>query len=347
MPESIPFQESLLSTHLPVDVRTPLEYAEDHIPGAINVPLLTNEERVEIGTLYKQSGSFAARNRGLELTAHRMPAMAAAIAGAAAGRPILVYCWRGGLRSKTVATILELTGYQAVQLTGGYKSFRNRVSSYFEPFRPPGPLVVIHGMTGIGKTPFLLGLHSTHFTVIDLEGLAGHRGSAFGELGLVQDLSQKHFETLLWDAFRKAPPGIPVVVEGESKRIGKLSLPGNVYEVMLESAKVWCAASIETRIRRLIDEYGHPEYRVGMAEALARIAKRLGGDRYAELAGYLERWELEPFTAGLIEHYYDKVYYKTREWREDIAISLEDYAAAGQELETFIRERLCRTPDRP
>jgi tRNA 2-selenouridine synthase len=340
VPEIFPFHESLLFTHLPVDVRTPLEYAEDHIPGAINVPLLSNEERVEIGTLYKESGSFPARNRGLELTAHRMPAMVATIAGAAAGRPILVYCWRGGLRSKTVATILELTGYRAVQLTGGYKAFRNHIASYFEPFRPPGPLVVIHGMTGIGKTPFLLGLRSDNFKVIDLEGLAGHRGSAFGELGLVQNLSQKRFETLLWDSFRQASPGKPVIVEGESKRIGRLSLPGNVYEVMLESAKVWCDASLETRISRLIAEYGRPDYRAGMEEALQRIRKRLGGDKYAEIAGYLQQWDLEPFTAELIKHYYDKVYYKTREWREDLAISLEDYAAAEIELETFIRERL-------
>lgn len=341
MPETTPFHESLLATHLPVDVRTPLEYAEDHIPGAINVPLLGNEERVEIGALYKESGSFAARNRGLEMTAHRMPAMVAAIAGAAAGRPILVYCWRGGLRSKTVVSILELTGYRAVQLTGGYKAFRNHVISYFEPFRPPGPIVVIHGMTGIGKTPFLLGLRSDNLTVIDLEGLAGHRGSAFGELGLVQNLPQKHFETLLWDAFRRTPPGKPVIVEGESKRIGRLSLPGNMYEVMLESAKVWCDASMETRIRRLIAEYGRPDYRAGMEEALLRIRKRLGGDKYAELAGYLQQWDLEPFTAELIKHYYDKVYYKTRDWREDIAISLEDYATAEQELERFIKERFC------
>ncbi len=340
MPETTPFHECLLDTHLVVDVRTPLEYAEDHIPGAVNVPILSNEERVEIGTLHNEAGPHAARIRGLEMTAHRMPAMVAAIAQAAAGRPILVYCWRGGLRSKTVASILDLTGYRTVQLTGGYKAFRRHVMAYFEPFRPPGPLVVIHGMTGIGKTEFVLGIKSDHFTVIDLEGLACHRGSAFGELGLTQDISQKHFETLLWDAFRKAPAGRPVIVEGESKRIGKLSLPGNMYEVMQESAKVWCQASLETRVRRLIAEYGNPVYREEMAEALKRIGKRLGGDKCAEIAGYLERWELEPFTTELIRHYYDKVYYKTREWREDTVISLEDYKTAERELEVFVRELL-------
>ncbi len=340
MPETIHFIESLLDNHLPVDVRTPLEYDEDHMPGAINVPLLTNEERVEIGTLYKVAGPQAARVRGLEMTAHRMPAMVATIADAAAGRPILVYCWRGGLRSRTVAAILDLAGYNAVQLIGGYKSFRHHVMTYFEPFRPPAPLVVIHGMTGIGKTEFVLGMKSDHFTVIDLEGLACHRGSAFGELGLTQDLSQKRFETLLWDAFRKAPVGRPVIVEGESKRIGKLSLPGNMYEVMQESAKVWCQASLETRVKRLVAEYGKPVYREGMAEALQRIGKRLGREKCAEIAGYLERWELEPFTTELIRHYYDKVYYKTRDWREDIVISLEDYAAAEKELEQFIKNRI-------
>ncbi len=336
MPETVTFDPSLLDTHLVVDARTPLEYEEDHIPGAINIPLLTNEERVEIGTLYKQTGPHAARVRGLELTASRFPAMVAEIASAAAGRPILVYCWRGGLRSKTITAILELTGFRAVQLEGGYKAFRHHVSAFFEPFRPPGPLVVIHGMTGIGKTTLLLGLESDRYSVVDLEGLACHRGSAFGELGLTQDLSQKRFETLLWDAFRQLPPGKPVLVEGESRRIGKVSLPGNVYEVMQESAKVWCEASLETRVGRLVAEYGRPEYRDGMEEALLRIRKRLGGEKYAEIAGYLERWELEPFMAGLVEHYYDKVYYKVREWREDTVISLEDFATAERELEEFL-----------
>lgn len=333
------FDPSLLDTHLAVDVRTPLEYEEDHIPGAVNVPLLTNEDRIEVGTLYKQTGPNAARIRGLELTASRFPSIIASIAEAAAGRPILVYCWRGGLRSRTVGSILDLTGFTVSQLQGGYKEFRHRVVSYFEPFVPPNPLVVLHGMTGIGKTAFLLGLKSNRVSVVDLEGLACHRGSAFGELGLVQTLSQKYFETLLWDAFRKAPAGLPIVIEGESRRIGKVSLPGDMYEVMQQSIKIWGQARLETRVGRLIAEYGLPEYRDGMTKALEKIRKRLGGEKYAEIAGYLQRWELEPFMTELVRHYYDKVYYKTREWREEITISLEDYAAAAQELELFIQNR--------
>ncbi|HTG81774.1 MAG TPA: tRNA 2-selenouridine(34) synthase MnmH [Geobacteraceae bacterium] len=344
MPEKTPFNETLLDSHLVVDVRSPSEHAEDHIPGAISVPLLSDEERAEVGTIYKQTGAHEARVRALELTAHRFPAMVAEIGAAAAERPILVYCWRGGLRSKTVVSILELTGYPAVQLEGGYKAYRNLVIASFEPFCPPGPLVVLHGMTGIGKTTFLLGLKSENFSVVDLEGLACHRGSAFGELGLSQTLSQKRFESLLWNAFRRLPPGKPVIVEGESRRIGRLSLPGDMYEVMQRSVKVWCEASISTRVRRLIDEYGVPAYRAEMEEALSRIKKRLGGEKHAEIAGYLDRWEMEPFMAALVRDYYDKVYYKTREWREDFTLSLEDYEAAAQELEEKLRSRFPRTP---
>jgi tRNA 2-selenouridine synthase len=233
VPEIVNFHPDLLDSHCLVDARTPLEFAEDHLPGAVNVPLLTNEERVEIGILYKQQGPQPARIRGLELTAGRFPAMVQEIAAAAAGRPILAYCWRGGLRSRTVATIMELTGYQVQQLSGGYKAFRNQVTAYFADFRPAEPLVVLHGMTGIGKTTLLALLRERSEATIDLEGLAQHRGSAFGSLGLSQDeLSQKHFETLLWNAFRKLPPGKTVYLEGESRRIGKISLPGNLYDIM-------------------------------------------------------------------------------------------------------------------
>lgn len=339
MPDKILFSPTLLDSHCIIDARTPLEFAEDHLPGAVNVPILTNEERVEIGTIHKQAGPQQARMRGLELTCGRFASMVRTITSHAAGRPVLVYCWRGGLRSLSMAILLEMTGYPVVQLSGGYKAFRNYVSDYFEAFAPPAPLIVIHGMTGTGKTTFINGLPSDAWTTIDLEGLACHRGSAFGEVGLIQGFSQKRFDTLLWDAFRRAPAGKPIVLEGESQRIGKITLPGRVYETMSAGLKVWCRASMETRVRRLASEYAHEEYREGMAAALDRIRKRLGGVHHAELRLMLQNWDVEGFGRGLIEHYYDKLYYKHRPWTPDLEIDLEDFCEAGRRLEEFWRNR--------
>lgn len=339
MPQQIAFTPPLLESHCIVDCRTPLEFAEDHLPGAVNVPILTDAERVEIGTIHKQLGPKPARLRGLELTCGRFGAMVHEVIAHAAGRPTLVYCWRGGLRSLSMALLLEMTGQPAVRLRGGYKAFRGHVIEYFEQFAPPAPLIVIHGMTGTGKTAFINGLDREAWTVIDLEGLACHRGSAFGEVGLCQGLSQKRFDTLLWDAFRRAPAGRPIVLEGESQRIGRISLPGRLYEVMADSLKVWCRASLATRVSRLAAEYACEEYRDPMAAALERIRKKLGGERHAELQGMLANWDVEGLARGLIEQYYDRLYYRHRPWTPDAEIELEDFTSAGRQLAEFWKAR--------
>jgi tRNA 2-selenouridine synthase len=339
MPEKISFTPGLLESHCVIDVRTPLEFAEDHLPGAVNVPILNNAERVEVGTIHNQAGPQQARQRGLELTCGRFGAMVAEIAAQAGERPVLVYCWRGGLRSLSMAILLEMTGRPVVQLRGGYKAFRGQVIGFFEGFRPPAPLIVVHGMTGVGKTTFINGLDRQLWTSIDLEGLACHRGSAFGEVGLIQGLTQKRFETLLWNAFRRAPADRPIVLEGESPRIGRISLPGNLYEVMAASCKAWCHASLDTRVRRLAVEYAHEEYREAMAAALERIRKKLGGQRYAELAALLAAWDIEGLGRGLIEHYYDRQYYKNRPWTPDVEFDLEDFDEAERILSEFWNSR--------
>jgi len=339
MPESKTFTTAMLDSHCIVDVRTPLEFAEDHLPGAHNVPILTNEERVEIGTIHKQLGPQQARMRGLELTCGRFSAMVGEVVSLAAGRPVLVYCWRGGLRSRSMAVLLETVGYPAIQLRGGYKAFRHQVIDCFERFSAPVPLIVVHGMTGTGKTTFINGLDRQKWTVIDLEGLACHRGSAFGAVGLEQNLTQKRFETLLWDEFRRAPADRPIVLEGESQRIGKLSLPGRLYEVMAQGYRVWCSASVETRVRRLSVEYARDEHREAMAEALLRIRKKLGGPCYDDLSERLAAWDVEGLGRGLIECYYDRLYYKHRSWTPDAEISLEDFDQAGRDLEEFWKSR--------
>lgn len=335
MSETVSFRPELLDSHCIVDVRTPLEFAEDHLPGAINVPILTNEERVEVGTIYKQVGPQQARMKGLELTCGRFAVMVSEISNAAAGRPVLVYCWRGGLRSHSMAVLLNTTGHEVVLLRGGYKAFRGQINDYFQQFSSLSPLLVIHGMTGTGKTTFINGLDRRKWTPIDLEGLACHRGSAFGSVGIKQTLSQKRFDTLLWDAFRMAPAGRPIVLEGESQRIGKIMLPGRFYEGMCAGYRIWCSASVETRVKRLAAEYARAEYREEMAAALLRIKKKLGGPRYTELSGMLEKWDVEGLGRGLIECYYDKLYYKYRSWEPHLEIDLEDYGQAERQLEAY------------
>jgi tRNA 2-selenouridine synthase len=200
--------------------------------------------------------------------------------------------------------------------------------------------VVLHGMTGIGKTTLLLLLKEKGCSTVDLEGLACHRGSAFGQLGLSQNLTQKRFETLLWDEVRKAPKGVPLIVEGESERIGRVSLPGDFYQKMGEGIRIWGSASLKTRVLRLVEEYGLPEYKEDMAAALQRIRKKLGGEICDQLAGHLERWELVPFMSGLVCDYYDKVYYKNRQWEADYNLDMEQFETAAQDLAAFLKDRL-------
>lgn len=344
MPEKVVFTPRIIDTHCIIDVRTPLEFADDHIPGACNVPLLTNEERVEVGTLYKQVGPTAARRRALALTCPRFSELVEQISAYAAGRPIIVYCWRGGLRSKSVVMLLELCGIPAKQLVGGYKAYRAEVIRFFETCSVPMPIIVMHGMTGTGKTTFINGLPKEKWGIIDLEGLACHRGSAFGALGMEQSITQKHFETNLWDAFRRLPEDLPIIVEGESPRIGRYSLPGVLYQTMAASCKVWCYAALETRIERLTDEYARPEFQEKMLEALERIKKKLGGVRTAELKQMIVEWDVRGIARGLIEWYYDKMYYSQRTWTEDLRLDLEDFTRAERELSDFWRTRIALQP---
>src|SRR6185369_4294745 len=270
---------------------------------------------------------------------HRFYGMVDRIVSLSADRPIVIYCWRGGLRSHSVAMLVETCGTPARQLAGGYKSFRTHVIDYFERCDFTSPLIVMHGMTGTGKTTFINGLDPGQWATIDLEGIASHRGSAFGALGLKQDFSQKHFETALWNAFMRLPGDKPIVLEGESQRIGKYSLPGILYQKMAESRKVWCHASMGTRIERLTHEYARPEYRGEMLEALERIRKKLGGTQYAELKKMIEGWDVEGIARGLIEGYYDKMYYKHRPWTPDLELELEDLRQAETKLKNYLGSR--------
>jgi len=297
-----------------VDARTPAEFAEATIPGAINVPIFDDEQRVRVGTLYKQQGKNVAKRLAVELVAPKIPALVTQVEAALAGRrpPVVVFCWRGGMRSRALTTFLDLAGIPARQLVGGHKAFRGHVRAFFEAGEW-GRLLVLRGLTGVGKTRLLLRLREDGYPVLDLEGLASHRGSAFGNLGLPPQPGQISFEAHLWDELRRIPQDGYALAEGESKHIGRLVLPPKVYEALQTETTLWVNASLDYRSRIILDDYpAIDELRGAFVRPLKALRPRLGGETVERLLGLLERGEWAELVRELMVLYYDPLYRHTR-----------------------------------
>ena len=241
-----------------IDVRSPAEYAEDHIPGAISAPVLDNDERARVGTMYKQVSPFDAKKLGAALVSRNI---ARHIEERFASLPRewkpLVYCWRGGKRSGAMAHVLREIGWDAWSVDGGYKAYRRFLIDELATLPGRYRYRVIHGTTGSGKSRLLRALKETGAQVLDLEDLAAHRGSVLGNLPDRPQPTQKMFETLVWDTLRRFDPSRPVFVEGESKKIGQLQVPEALMHAMRASECVVLDATRDTRIALLSDEYRH------------------------------------------------------------------------------------------
>ncbi|GAA4301545.1 tRNA 2-selenouridine(34) synthase MnmH [Compostibacter hankyongensis] len=306
-----------------LDVRAPAEYGHAHMPGAHHLPLFDDEERKVVGTLYKQQGREAAIKAGLDFFGPRMRAMVTAAEdlmaeqhsppGGAAGRRILLHCWRGGMRSAAVAWLLDLYGFTVYTLKGGYQSFRRYV---LETFTLPFDIRVLGGYTGSGKTSLLHTLGQQGASVIDLERLAGHRGSAFGGIGLPPQPSQEMFENRLALALRKAA-ATPVWMEDESRRIGQVNIPGALWEQLHHAPLYFLDIPFPQRLDNLLQSYGN----AGSAEleqAILRIRKRLGGLETQKATQALQQGDLKGCFRILLQ-YYDKYYRKSLSLRPDSA----------------------------
>ncbi|MBU3635291.1 tRNA 2-selenouridine(34) synthase MnmH [Polynucleobacter sp. es-GGE-1] len=241
-----------------VDVRSPAEFALDHIPGAVNYPVLDNEERAKIGTLYKQVSPFAAKKLGAALVsrniAHHLEDHLLEMPRE--WRP-LIYCWRGGERSGAFTHILNRIGWKAMQLEGGYQGFRRTVIDRLEAAAKHFSFQVICGMTGSGKTRVLQEAQQYGAQILDLEDLAIHRGSVLGNEPNIEQPSQKGFETALWNALRSLDPTKPVLVESESKKVGGVHIPDALMEKIRNGACIELRSSTQTRVSWLIREYHH------------------------------------------------------------------------------------------
>jgi len=287
-----------------VDVRAPQEYAQGHIPGAVNIPLFDDHERKVVGTKYKQVNKEAAMYAGLDFAGKKLVKLAKKGERAAGkNKTLLVHCWRGGMRSKSMLWLFETMGISCHLLEGGYKSYRRYIK---EQIALSLVLRVIGGRTGSGKTGILHHLEGLGEQIIDLEGLARHKGSAFGALGESEQPTTEQFENNLAQKILTLDRKKVTWIEDESRNIGKCVLPGEFYTQMRLGELFFLDISREERAKHLVVDYARydPE---DLKVCVNRIAKRLGGDRTKEAIESIEKRDFHT-TAMLTLHYYDKAY---------------------------------------
>jgi tRNA 2-selenouridine synthase len=274
----LPITEFLAGQGPILDVRSPAEFAQGHIPGATSLPLFDDAERAEIGTLYKQQGRQAAVSRGLALVGPRMGDLAIALQTASTGTaPLRLHCWRGGMRSASVAWLARQLDLPVLLLEGGYKAYRRWVLELFER---PWPVRLLGGRTGCGKTELLLALEQLGVAMVDLEGLAHHRGSSFGALGLPPQPSSEHYENRLAAAFSQLEGARAIWLEAESSQVGRCRIPAGLWRQMQAAEVLEVQRPLEQRVEHLVAIYGVQEPQA-LAEATRRIGKRLGPQRTA------------------------------------------------------------------
>ncbi len=287
-----------------LDVRTPAEYAQGHVPGAQNLPLFSDEERAEVGTLYKKVSPERAFLRGLDLAGAKMSWYVKEAMRLAPGKKVAVHCWRGGQRSGSLATLLSFAGFDVQVLQGGYKAYRTHVLEQFAQRK--SRYVVLGGKTGSGKTEILKQLVSLGEQVIDLEALANHKGSAFGALGEEEQPRVEQFENNLFSELEKMDHQRRIWVENESRSIGRIPLPQGFFDQFKAAPLVQLDVPFEVRVRHLMDGYAHfPKEE--LVESLQKITKRMGGNNVKDALEAYEAGNVEVATSIALL-YYDKTY---------------------------------------
>lgn len=286
-----------------VDVRSPSEFLTGHIPGAVNIPLFDDRERAEVGTRYKNNGRISAIIHGLELSGPGMAGKLERALSMAKDGKLLVHCWRGGMRSEAMAWLFSLGDLDTEILDGGYKSFRHHV---LENLGIKRKYIILGGLTGSGKTEILRRMKEMGNKVIDLEGIACHKGSAFGSLGMPPQPSSEHFANLLFTEFEKAGSNSPVWLEDESKNIGTVFMPDQFYFNLQDSPVIALIMDLKTRMPRLLREYSAYS-KEELFASVQKISKRLGGDNTRESVESIESGNFER-AIEITLNYYDKAY---------------------------------------
>ncbi|WP_047154552.1 tRNA 2-selenouridine(34) synthase MnmH [Aneurinibacillus tyrosinisolvens] len=323
-----------------IDVRSPGEYKEATIPGAVNVPLFTDEERAEIGIAYKHRGQKEAKWQGMHLVSPKLPRLMEQIKEHTTGKQPVVFCWRGGMRSLSMATFAQFSGLPVLRLTGGYRAYRQHVNEHLTAALLPDVLYVLHGMTGVGKTHILTQLAAWEQHVLDLEDYAGHRGSVFGSIG-IEEKNQKMFDALLYENLLeiKKNDDSYAYMEAESRRIGKIVLPEFLVEGKRKGIHFSVEAPLEVRVERLYEDYIIPYQDKGwfiqqVTEAFQAIARRMETSARNDCYRYLVERKYRLFIRTLLQTYYDPRYsHKEEEYEgEFIHVDASDIKQAAKQL---------------
>ncbi|MBX2912519.1 MAG: tRNA 2-selenouridine(34) synthase MnmH [Cyclobacteriaceae bacterium] len=321
-----------LRATLPVaDVRSPLEYAAGHMPGAKNIPLLNNEERMAVGTDYKEKGQREAIRTGFGKVGPRLNEIVEAAEKEAKANELIAHCWRGGMRSSFFGQFVGMVGINTFLLKGGYKTYRQQAQVFFDR---PYQTILLSGCTGSGKTELLRGLKAQGEQVVDLEGMANHKGSAFGGLMMPPQPTTEQFENDLFERLREFDINKPIWIEDESIAVGKIFLPRGFWATMRRSPVVLMEVEKEVRVQRLVNEYGHAD-RGQFLGSMKKITKKLGGQHFKDASGKLDRNEMGAVMEILLT-YYDKAYLGSLEKRKPSV--LEKLKWDGADPSTAVRQ---------
>jgi tRNA 2-selenouridine synthase len=337
MSQRITIEEFLpLTDKLPlIDVRAPKEFAHGHIPGAINMPLFNDMERAKVGIRYKQGGKENAVLLGLEIVGPKMADFVKQARKIAPKKELLIHCWRGGMRSESMAWLLETSGFKTHTLEGGYKAYRRYIR---EAFSRPVTMIVLGGYTGSGKTDVLKELERKGQQFLDIEQIANHKGSVFGTLGQEPQPTNEQFENNLADTWRKFDFEKTLWVEDESRNLGFCGIPEPLFFKMRDAILIKIIVPKNARAKRLVREYGLFE-KEKLAEQLIKIRERMGGQNLKTAMQALESGNMEK-VAELSLQYYDKAYKHAGRDRNpekifEIEIDEDNPAATAQKVLEF------------
>ena len=294
-----------------IDMRSPSEFEVGHIPGAYSIPLFSDEERAKVGTVYRQDGSEEAKYLGLSIVSTKLPDLVREVRALyQTGRTVIIYCWRGGMRSKSVVNVLDLMGIPAYQLLGGYKSFRNYVLEKLRSFELKPQIVVLCGSTGVGKTKLLSLLAEQGAFTLDLEKLANHRGSAFGHVGIGTPATAQNFDAVILAELEALNDKPYIIVECESKRIGNVYVPDVLFDGMKRGKRILAFADTEIRISRLIEEYAavYSKNYDAIIGSINTLEKKIGRKQTDLLLAQMEAGQVRDVVRLLLIDYYDPLY---------------------------------------